>query len=61
MKHKLRWELAAALMLKLVLLVGLWYIVFRPDGHVAPPQAPIAEHFMLPTDSKIREFVHERR
>lgn len=61
MKHSFRWEIMGVLAVKGLLLWALWWVVFRPEGHPLMPQAPIAEHFMLPSDLKPTEFVDERR
>lgn len=43
----LRWEIAIALLVKIILLTGLWFLIFRwPDQPVAKPD--IAERFALP-------------
>jgi len=43
----LRWEIGFALLIKIILLTGLWFLIFRwPDKPVAKPD--IAEHFVLP-------------
>ncbi len=43
-----RWEIGAALLIKVLFLLGLWFLIFRwPDK---PPVKPdIAAHFMQPT------------
>ncbi|MCK9606290.1 MAG: hypothetical protein M0R33_07545 [Methylomonas sp.] len=42
----LRWEIAAALLIKIVLLIGLWFLIFRwQDRPVDKPD--MAEHFAL--------------
>ncbi len=46
----LRWEISVALLIKVVLLVGLWLLIFRwPDRPAGKPD--IAEHFALPAQS----------
>ena len=43
----LRWEIGAALLIKVVLLTGLWFLIFRwQDRPVSKPD--MAEHFALP-------------
>ena len=56
----LRWELSLALVLKVILLFGLWLVIFRyPDSK---PQADIADRFQLPTLPSISlEAPHVRR
>lgn len=56
----LRWELSLALVLKIFLLVGLWFVIFRyPDSK---PQANIADRFQLPLyPSSSSEASHVRR
>ena len=42
----LRWEIATALLIKIVLLIGLWFLIFRwQDRPAAKPD--MAEHFAL--------------
>jgi len=44
----LRWEIGLALLLKIILLVVLWFLLFRWQNH--PSVKPdIAAHFALPT------------
>ncbi len=43
----LRWEIAVALAIKLILLVGLWFIIFRWQDRPAT-KPDIAAHFALP-------------
>ncbi len=40
-------ELTAALILKVALLVGLWFVIFRFEGKKPAPQPDIADHFQL--------------
>jgi hypothetical protein len=47
-KDHLRFEIAAALLVKVLLLTGLWFLIFRFDGHEPAPRADIAERFRLP-------------
>ena len=45
--HRLRWEITTALLIKIVLLIGLWFLIFRwMDRPSSKPD--IAEHFALP-------------
>jgi hypothetical protein len=46
--ESLRFELTVALVLKVILLVALWFVIFRFGGKKAAPQADIAEQFQLP-------------
>jgi len=45
----LRWEIGIALLIKILLLIGLWFLIFRwmdkPNG-----KPDIAEHFALPAE-----------
>ncbi|MEQ1622718.1 MAG: hypothetical protein ABL919_15030 [Methylococcales bacterium] len=42
-----RWEIGLALLLKIILLTGLWFLIFRWDGkHVEKPD--VAARFSLP-------------
>ena len=43
----LRFELAAALLLKALLLIGLWWLIFRFDGQEAQPQPDIVKQLGL--------------
>lgn len=47
----LRWEIAAALLLKALLLTGLWLLIFRWGGHRSPSQPDIAERLALHPDT----------
>lgn len=43
----LRWEIGIALLIKILLLIGLWFLIFRwMDKPVSKPD--IATHFALP-------------
>jgi hypothetical protein len=43
----LHWEIGAAMLIKILLLIGLWFLIFRwMDKPVSKPD--IAEHFVLP-------------
>ncbi|MFZ2452683.1 MAG: hypothetical protein WAW36_19410 [Methylovulum miyakonense] len=61
-----RWEIGAALLLKVILLVGLWFLIFRWQDQ--PANKPdIAERFALPTgqhpdfsSQAIKEPRHDR-
>ena len=48
----LRFELSAALVLKVILFVALWFVIFRFNGKKAAPQPDIAEQFQLPAASE---------
>ena len=48
----LRFELSAALVLKVILFVALWFVIFRFNGKKAAPQPDIAEQFQLPAVSE---------
>lgn len=51
----LRWEIAVALIVKLVLLIGLWFLIFRwMDKPAVKPD--IASHFALPAASAAADF-----
>lgn len=43
----LRFEIMLALLLKLLLLAGLWFLLFRWPGRPSAPPADIAERFQL--------------
>lgn len=44
----LRWQIGMALIIKVVLLTGLWFLIFRwQDRPDKPPD--IAQHFALPS------------
>jgi len=44
----LRWEIGFAMLIKILLLIGLWFLIFRwMDKPTTKPD--IAEHFALPT------------
>jgi hypothetical protein len=47
----LRFEITAALLIKVMLLIGLWFLIFRYGGKPPDPQPDIAEHFRLPAAS----------
>jgi hypothetical protein len=55
MKDYFRVEIALALVLKIVLLTGLWFVVFRPEGRKPEPQESVAEHFLLPTIPNVKD------
>lgn len=61
MKDHFRLEILGVILIKVLLLVGLWFVVFRPEGRAPAPQASIEDHFQLPTGPKATEFKHERR
>lgn len=54
----LRFELTAALVLKVILLVALWFVIFRYGGKKAAPQPDIAEQFQLPATAGPSESTH---
>jgi hypothetical protein len=54
----LRFELTAALVLKVILLVALWFVIFRYGGKKAAPQPDIAEQFQLPASAGPSESTH---
>jgi hypothetical protein len=63
MKDYFRLEISAALILKILLLTGLWFIVFRPEGKKPEPQAPVAEHLFSPISPNVtvpEEKTHDR-
>jgi len=42
----LRWEIGIALLVKIILLTGLWFLIFR--WQVRPPSKPdVAKHFAV--------------
>lgn len=46
----LRWEIGFALLIKALLLIGLWFLIFRwQDRPVAKPD--ITQHFALPASA----------
>lgn len=49
MKDTFRLEISAVLIIKIALLTVLWFVVFRPEGKNPEPQAPVADHFLLPS------------
>lgn len=51
MKDRFRVEIGLVLILKVALLTGLWFVVFRPEGKKPEPQLPIGERFFLNTPS----------
>lgn len=58
-KIPLRWELGVALLLKILLLTGLWFLLHRwPERPVVKPD--IAAHFALPISSSNLENHHDR-
>lgn len=63
MKNRFRVEILLALVLKIALLTGLWFVIFRPDGKEPAPQTPIGEHFFVSSPSNHRDFeekIHDR-
>ncbi|MDD5274336.1 MAG: hypothetical protein PHU14_16660 [Methylovulum sp.] len=58
-KISLRWELGVALLLKILLLTGLWFLLHRwPERPVVKPD--IAAHFALPVSSSNPENHYDR-
>ncbi|MCF8006973.1 MAG: hypothetical protein K9K84_06140 [Methylovulum sp.] len=45
--HAFRWELSIALLIKVILLIGLWWLIFRWQDH-SVQQPDISTHFALP-------------
>lgn len=61
----LRWEISLALAIKIVLLTGLWFLIFRwTDKPASKPD--IAQHFALkpahaaPSTQAQKEYHHDR-
>lgn len=51
----LRWEIGFALLIKALLLIGLWFLIFRwMDKPASKPD--VAAHFALPTAQKTASF-----
>ncbi len=48
----LRFEISVALLVKVVLLIALWLVIFRYGGRRPDAQPGIAEHFGLPVASR---------
>lgn len=63
--NRLRWEISLALILKILLLTGLWFLLFRWQAKPEHP-ADIAARFDLPnlnvssTTQPTQEFNHVR-
>jgi hypothetical protein len=52
---RLRWEIAVAMLIKIVLLFGLWFLIFRwQDRPASKPD--VAEHFALPGSHATADF-----
>lgn len=51
MKDRFRVEIGLVLILKVALLTGLWFVVFRPEGKKPEPQLPIGDRFFLNSPS----------
>jgi hypothetical protein len=50
--NRLRWEIGIALLIKIILLVGLWFLIFRwMDKPASKPD--VAEHFALPANQVV--------
>ncbi|OAI12652.1 hypothetical protein A1359_13255 [Methylomonas lenta] len=48
----LRWEIGIALLIKILLLIGLWFLIFRwMDKPVSKPD--VAAHFALPATQAV--------
>jgi hypothetical protein len=48
----LRWEIAIAVLIKILLLIGLWFLIFRwMDKPVSKPD--VAAHFALPATQAV--------
>jgi hypothetical protein len=63
MKDRFRFEISLALVLKLLLLTGLWFVVFRPEGRKPPPQEPVGVHLFSDIHSTVtapEEKTHDR-
>jgi len=43
----LRWEIGIALLIKIILLTGLWFVIFRWEGKPSPAKPDIAQRFSL--------------
>ncbi len=56
MKDRFRAEILSVLILKIALLTGLWFVVFRPEGKKPEPQAPIGEHLFVSSPSNTPDF-----
>lgn len=64
MKDRFKFEIGLVLILKVALLTGLWFVVFRPEGKKPEPQLPIGERFFLKSPStpqNSEEKTHDRR
>jgi len=48
---QLRWEISIALLIKLLLLIGLWWLLFRWPARTEQPD--IAARFALPATNSI--------
>jgi hypothetical protein len=55
--YGLRRELTLALLVKIILLVGLWYLIFRWQGKPAVPPPDIATHFQLAPSTAVTPSV----
>ena len=54
----LRWEIAAALLLKIILLFGLWFLIFRWNANSSSTQPDVAERFALPASQAAANATH---
>jgi hypothetical protein len=55
----LHWELVLALAFKIILLFGLWWMLFRWSGS-STAKPDIAAHFALPVSLSTKEVHHDR-
>ena len=57
----LRWEISFALLIKLLLLTGLWFLIFRWQDQPAD-KPDMARHFALstPQSSAVSDFSSQR-
>lgn len=44
----LRWEIGIALLIKIILLIGLWFLIFHWGGKPPTEKPDIAQRFSLP-------------
>ncbi|MEF3076274.1 cytochrome oxidase putative small subunit CydP [Methylobacter sp. Wu1] len=66
----LRWEIGIALLIKIILLMGLWFLIFRWEGKPSTGKPDIAQRFSLPakqssitpslSSQSYKEFRHVR-
>ena len=55
---QLRWEISIALLIKLLLLIGLWWLLFRWQAKTEQPD--IAARFELPTTISVQPVKESR-